>query len=122
VRFTLDGGKHAARVVRLGDDLVVVLGGRNHRLQHVDPLAPAGLDAAGDGRLTAPMPGRITQVLAAAGDTVRRGAPLLILEAMKMEHTITAPTDGRIEAVRYAVGDLVEDGAELIAFAGDAVP
>jgi 3-methylcrotonyl-CoA carboxylase alpha subunit len=122
VRFTVDGVKSTARVVRLGDDLVVVQGGRNHRLQRVDPLTPARLEAGGDGRLTAPMPGRITQVHAAAGATVRRGAALLILEAMKMEHTITAPTDGRVETIRYAVGDLVEDGAELIVFAPDAAP
>ena len=75
-----------------------------------------GTEAVGGGRLTAPMPGRITQVLTSTGAEVRRGAALLVLEAMKMEHTITAPTDGTIEAVRYAVGDLVEEGAEMIVF------
>jgi 3-methylcrotonyl-CoA carboxylase alpha subunit len=48
---------------------------------------------------------------------VRRGQPLVVVEAMKMEHTIAAPRDGTVEAVRYAVGDLVEEGAELIALA-----
>jgi len=61
------------------------------------------------------MPGRVTQVMVEVGDTVSRGKPLLIIEAMKMEHTVGAPADGVVEAVRFAVGDLVEEGAELIA-------
>jgi 3-methylcrotonyl-CoA carboxylase alpha subunit len=77
----------------------------------------ATTEAAGGGRLTAPMPGRIIQVLTSAGAEIGRGTALLVLEAMKMEHTITAPADGKVESVRYAVGDLVEDGAELIIFA-----
>ena len=48
---------------------------------------------------------------------MRRGEPLMIIEAMKMEHTVAAPADGTVEAVRFAVGDLVEEGAELIALA-----
>jgi 3-methylcrotonyl-CoA carboxylase alpha subunit len=63
------------------------------------------------------MPGRIVQVMAQKGAEVKRGAPLLILEAMKMEYTIAAPADGRIAEVRYAPGDVVEEGAELIKFA-----
>jgi len=114
--LTLDGVKRRVTLVRIGDELTVMLGGANHRMTIVDPLKPARSEAAGVGRLTAPMPGKITQVLVAAGDTVKRGAPLLVVEAMKMEHTITAPIDGMIDRVRYAVGDLVEDGAELIAF------
>jgi len=113
---SLDGVKRRVALVRIGDDLTIMLGGVNHRLTIVDPLKPARSEAAGVGRLTAPMPGKITQVLVAAGDAVKRGAPLLVVEAMKMEHTITAPLDGTIDRVRYAVGDLVEDGAELIAF------
>jgi 3-methylcrotonyl-CoA carboxylase alpha subunit len=49
------------------------------------------------------------------GTSVRRGQPLIVIEAMKMEHTVAAPTDGVVEAVRFAPGDLVEEGAELIA-------
>jgi 3-methylcrotonyl-CoA carboxylase alpha subunit len=61
------------------------------------------------------MPGRVVQLLVGAGDKVSQGQALIVIEAMKMEHTIAAPRDGTIEAVRYAVGDLVEEGAELIA-------
>jgi 3-methylcrotonyl-CoA carboxylase alpha subunit len=63
------------------------------------------------------MPGRVTRLLVEAGAKVRRGEPLMAIEAMKMEHTITAPADGVIAAVRFAVGELVEEGAELIALA-----
>jgi 3-methylcrotonyl-CoA carboxylase alpha subunit len=114
--FTLDGAKHKASVVPLGAELVVVLDGVNYRVGVVDVTAPPMAEAAGGGRLTAPMPGKITQVLVEAGADVVKGAALLVLEAMKMEHTITAPTDGTIERVRYAVGDLVGEGEELITF------
>jgi len=67
--------------------------------------------------LTAPMPGRVVQLLVAAGERVRQGQPLIVVEAMKMEHTIAAPRDGSVAAVHYALGDLVEEGAELIALA-----
>ena len=52
------------------------------------------------------------------GDAVRQGQPMMVVEAMKMEHTIAAPRDGTVEAVRYAVGDLVEEGVELIVIEG----
>jgi 3-methylcrotonyl-CoA carboxylase alpha subunit len=51
------------------------------------------------------------------GSHVRRGEPLMTIEAMKMEHTVAAPADGVVEEVRFAVGDLVEEGAELIVLA-----
>jgi 3-methylcrotonyl-CoA carboxylase alpha subunit len=55
--------------------------------------------------------------MVAAGDPVHRGQPMMVVEAMKMEHTIAAPRDGTVAAVHYAPGDLVEEGAELIALA-----
>jgi 3-methylcrotonyl-CoA carboxylase alpha subunit len=61
------------------------------------------------------MPGRVVQLLVAAGETVRQGQAMMVIEAMKMEHTIAAPRDGIVEAVHYAAGDPVEEGAELIA-------
>jgi 3-methylcrotonyl-CoA carboxylase alpha subunit len=65
------------------------------------------------------MPGRVTRLLVEPGSPVRRGQPLLTIEAMKMEHTILAPADGRVERLRFAVGDMVEEGAELVVLAGD---
>jgi 3-methylcrotonyl-CoA carboxylase alpha subunit len=65
------------------------------------------------------MPGKIIEVTARAGQRVKRGEVLLVLEAMKMEHTIVAPADGIIERVHFLPGDLVEEGAALIAFSAD---
>ena len=62
------------------------------------------------------MPGRIIAVLVEPGAEVTKGQPLIVMEAMKMEHTIKARAEGRVEPNRYAVGDQVEDGAELIVF------
>ncbi len=69
-----------------------------------------------DGQLTAPMHGRIVEVLVQAGDHVEADMPLIIVEAMKMEHTIRAKEDGVVQEVFYKSGDLVEEGAELIHF------
>ena len=73
------------------------------------PAAPAG---AGE-RVAAPMPGNILSVNVAAGDTVKKGQVLMILEAMKMENEIMAPCDGRVTAVAVAKGAAVESGALL---------
>nr|WP_229466844.1 acetyl-CoA carboxylase biotin carboxyl carrier protein subunit [Pseudoduganella plicata] len=62
------------------------------------------------------MPGKVVAVLAAQGQDVKKGDPLVIMEAMKMEHTIAAPHDGTVDEVLYAVGDQVTDGAPLLAF------
>ncbi|AOB29539.1 3-methylcrotonyl-CoA carboxylase [Bordetella sp. H567] len=81
-----------------------------------DPLAHAGehhSEHAGD--MTAPMPGKIISIGVRAGDAVRKGQALLVMEAMKMEHTIAAADDGEVAEVFYAVGDQVPEGATLIA-------
>jgi 3-methylcrotonyl-CoA carboxylase alpha subunit len=80
----------------------------------IDPMAHAGEEEAHGGHLMAPMSGTVVAVLVAAGDRVERGAPLLILEAMKMEHTIAAPADGAVRAVNYRAGDRVKEGADLV--------
>ena len=72
------------------------------------PAAPAGAVA-----VTAPMPGKILGVKASAGQAVKRGQVLLILEAMKMENEIVAPQDGTVATINVAVGDSVEPGATL---------
>jgi 3-methylcrotonyl-CoA carboxylase alpha subunit len=113
----LDGIRGRATVLEHGAETGVFLAGENWRLAEIDPLAAREGDDPGAGRLTAPMPGRVTQLLVETGDTVRRGEPLMIIEAMKMEHTVAAPVDGTVEAVRFTVGDLVEEGSELITLA-----
>jgi 3-methylcrotonyl-CoA carboxylase alpha subunit len=106
----------SATIVRRGADITVFHQGGSHRLTLIEPLAGAEDAEAPGGKLIAPMPGRIIAVLAEAGADVTKGQPLIVMEAMKMEHTIKAPAEGRIGKVRYAVGDQVEDGAELIVF------
>ena len=66
--------------------------------------------------MRSPLPGKIIELRVKVGDTVSRGQPLLVLEAMKMEHTLTAPADGTVKSVRYAVGEQVPEGAELVEF------
>ncbi|PTE09372.1 acetyl/propionyl/methylcrotonyl-CoA carboxylase subunit alpha [Mesorhizobium helmanticense] len=81
-----------------------------------DPLARAEEAAAASGSLRAPMPGLVKLVRAAKGDAVIKGQPLLILEAMKMEHMISAPHDGVIAEIT-AEGAQVTDGTVLVRFA-----
>ena len=83
-------------------------------LTEVDLIAHAGDGPAEGGRLTAPMPGKLIAFLAQAGDTVTKGQPLAVMEAMKMEHTIASPRDGKVAELLFAVGDQVGDGAELL--------
>ena len=85
-------------------------------LQEVDALAHAG-DGAAEGRLTAPMPGKVVSFLARPGDAVKAGQALAVMEAMKMEHTIAAPRDGTVAELLYGVGDQVAEGAELLRLA-----
>jgi len=103
-------------VRRDGDVFHVFTGGGHYVLDYNDPMAHAGESEAEGGRLTAPMPGKVVAVLAEKGKEVKKGDALVIMEAMKMEHTISAPHDGVVEEILYAVGDQVADGAPLLAF------
>ncbi len=85
-------------------------------LTPIDPLDHVGGHTAAHGGLSAPMPGRIIAVLAEDGAQVAAGAPLLVMEAMKMEYTVSAPADGTVTQVLCRVGDLVADKAPLVAF------
>jgi 3-methylcrotonyl-CoA carboxylase alpha subunit len=98
-----------------GEEVSVFGAGGSAVVTEVDELAHAGEGAEG-GRVTAPMPGKVVQLLAEAGATVRRGQALAVMEAMKMEHTLTAPADGTVTAWRYAVGDQVAEGEALLDF------
>ncbi|WMW80393.1 acetyl/propionyl/methylcrotonyl-CoA carboxylase subunit alpha [Undibacterium cyanobacteriorum] len=103
-------------VVRDGEQFHVFTQGHHTVLHYVDVMAHAGENEAEGGRLTAPMPGKIVAVIAKNGQEVKKGEALLIMEAMKMEHTISAPHDGVVEEVLYTVGDQVTEGAPLLNF------
>ena len=125
-RLQLDGSRLSGV---LGDrmlDLSVVLQGEtlhlfdaagHTQLGYAPALAHAGDDAADAGGLTAPMPGKVIAVLVQAGAAVSKGQPLLVMEAMKMEHTIAAPAAGTVESLPFRVGDQVAEGATLVVLA-----
>ena len=114
VRAFVDGEPLRCTFIRDGDDLYVIRGGSTERfgLAKLDAASFAA-DALSDGRSTAPMPGQIIALFVKVGDSVRRDQPILVLEAMKMEHTIVAPIDGTVERLALAVGDRVVEGTEL---------
>jgi 3-methylcrotonyl-CoA carboxylase alpha subunit len=114
----IDGARLGATILRDGDALQVIMPGHSHGLRRADPAASGEAAAAPGGRLTAPMPGRIVAIHAAAGDKVRGGQALIVLEAMKMEHVVVAPSDGVVAQVRCAAGDQVADGDELMSLDG----
>jgi biotin carboxyl carrier protein len=70
-----------------------------------------------DHSMAAPMPGIVLKILVNVGDEVAKGTPLLILEAMKMEHQITAPRDGTVAAIHCKEGEMVQPGLDLVTLA-----
>jgi 3-methylcrotonyl-CoA carboxylase alpha subunit len=117
MELRIDGVLHRLRVVRRENELVVILRGHNHVVHVIDPLAPPQREDVGSDLVVAPIPARVARILVELGATVTRGAPLVVLEAMKMELTLFAPADGTVAAIRHAVDDMVEEGTELVAFA-----
>jgi len=115
----LGGIRSRAAIALAGSELTVIVQGTAWRFGVVDPFA-AEDEEGGHGGVTSPMPGKVIQVLANAGDAVTKGQPLLILEAMKMEHTIAAPAEGKIAAINAAVGEQVNEGVVLVTFEEDA--
>ena len=124
-RYSRDGRKLAVQlgdaavagsVVRVGNRFEVFLPGKHHTLQLFDPLLQVLELEAHAGELAAPMPGKIVAILVEAGERVEKGVTLLILESMKMEHTIRAPARGRVGRIHHRIGEQVAEGADLIDF------
>ena len=106
-------------VYDLGHGQRLVLDEDGHALVSiVDPLARSGIAEAVAGGVVAPMPGKVTKLHVAVGAAVQRGAPLIVVEAMKMEHTLTAPAAGTVTALHGAVGAFVTEGAVLVEIEG----
>lgn len=117
LKVKLGDTKTAVRVVRAGDAISVVTATNRVALTLFDPFHFEQADTGADGRLTAMMPGRVVKLMAHVGDKVKKGQALIILEAMKMEHTIVSPKDGEVSEVRFKENDLVPADAVLFAFA-----
>ena len=106
--------RKTAHVYRHGDIAHVFMAHGASQILCIDPLAHAGETHTEAGRLTAPMPGKVLSFAVKAGEVVRRGQTLAVMEAMKMEHTIAAPADGTVQELLFAPGDQVTEGAELL--------
>jgi 3-methylcrotonyl-CoA carboxylase alpha subunit len=109
----VDGQRCVATVLAHGAQLAVYTEAGSAQLTRRDP-GESRASAADEGRLTAPMPGKVVSFLIQRGDRVQRGQVLAVMEAMKMEHTLTAPHDGVVEELLYAVGDQVAEGGALL--------
>ncbi len=113
VRVLFDGRDISAAFLPHGDELSVLRAGRVVML-HCFVHGADDDGAAGEGRITTPMPGRIIDVMVRQGDHVEKDQPLLIMEAMKMEMTIRAGCAGVVDELPVAVNDQVADGALLV--------
>ncbi len=109
----LDERTLRGRAVKVGNEWNLFAAGEQHRLSLRDELHELESDTHG-GSLAAPMPGKVIAVLVQKGARVEKGAPLVILEAMKMEHTITAPRAGTVAEIRFAAGEQVDEGVDLL--------
>ncbi|HKT40300.1 MAG TPA: biotin carboxylase N-terminal domain-containing protein, partial [Ktedonobacterales bacterium] len=136
VTFDEDSGMYVVRVrARSGPDITLEIDGHVLRMTVIEaqpeewwahvagetlcltrrsPLPLPGVARASNDALTAPMPGQVIGVLVSEGQAVAAGDPLMILEAMKMEHTIRAPHDGVVSAIHYQPGDQVRAAAVLL--------
>jgi 3-methylcrotonyl-CoA carboxylase alpha subunit len=115
----VEGERIQASWLERPGSITAVVGGDTVRLAWDDHLRDGEAESHAGG-LRSPMPGQVLQVLASAGQKVKRGQPLMIVEAMKMEHTIVAPSDGTVESIDYAPGDRVAEGAQLLRLNADA--
>ena len=115
-RLTVDGESFIAFAAAHGDGLRIWIGADNWDVAFPNPLEGISSHHSSEGSLTAPMPGVITLLSAKEGDSVAAGAPLLVMEAMKMEHAIKAPYDGVVKTYHFKPGDQVKDGDLLLAF------
>ncbi|HJT18583.1 MAG TPA: biotin/lipoyl-containing protein [Thermoanaerobaculia bacterium] len=106
---------------RSGTTHEISLGDTTIHVDIVDPLSIKGRRGAEDmgaaGTIKALMPGRIVRVTVTKGESVRKGAGLLVLEAMKMENEIQAPADGVVDEVFVEPGQTVDNGADLVRIA-----
>jgi len=113
VDATMDGVRRVF-VVRIGGDVVDVdsdLGASEHAVR---PRLPEPAEHVAAGSLTAPMPGAVVRVLVGVGDVVAVGQPLVVLEAMKMEHTVAAPSAGTVTTVAVTAAQQVDAGTVLV--------
>ncbi len=117
--FNVDG--HRQSITVASDNLGISLYANELAIHFTEHKPDLGLsdDDGETGGFTAPMNGTVVKLLVEIGTVVEKGQPLMIMEAMKMEHSLTAPATGSVAEFFYQAGDLVDGGAELLAFTAD---
>ena len=122
--LSVDGRSVPVVIAQRGDEVFVHLDGANRRLRLRHPLERAGAEAhaGADDLVRAPMPGTAVSVSVRAGERVARGAPMLVMESMKLETTITASRDATIRSVHVAAGQPFERDAVLVTFEPPEAP
>jgi 3-methylcrotonyl-CoA carboxylase alpha subunit len=113
LRVRLGEALFSAHAVRAASEWHVFCDGEHRRIGLKRALGEVDADTS-VGSLRAPMPGRVARVLTRTGAKVAKGDALMILEAMKMEHTITAPADGTVKEIHFSDGEQVLEGAQLL--------
>ncbi len=116
LEMIVDGARERISATRQGETVTVRRGGETWRLRLPDPIAAAAEEDDAGGRLIAPIPGQVTEVMAMAGMAVTRGQVLVVLEAMKTVFRLAAPADGTIATVSCQAGDAVIEGQLLVSF------
>ncbi|MEO1137598.1 MAG: biotin/lipoyl-containing protein, partial [Pseudomonadota bacterium] len=120
LRLAIDDASFTAFAAPHNDKLRIWIGADHWDVAFPYPLAGISAHHSSEGSLTAPMPGVITLLSAKPGDEIEAGKPLLVMEAMKMEHAIKAPYDGVVKAYKFNPGDQVKDGDLLVEFEENA--
>ena len=110
----LEGARISAQSWVHNETVYVFTDSGRDEITLIDIMAHVGEESAAVGSLKSPMPGQVVAFKVAVGDSVKKGEPLAVIEAMKIEHTITAPTDGVVAELLFAAGDSVADGDELL--------
>ncbi|MGE6794640.1 acetyl/propionyl/methylcrotonyl-CoA carboxylase subunit alpha [Psychrobacter okhotskensis] len=110
----LEGARISAQSWVHNETVYVFTDSGRDEITLIDIVAHVGEESAAVGSLKSPMPGQVVAFKVAVGDSVKKGEPLAVIEAMKIEHTITAPTDGVVAELLFAAGDSVADGDELL--------
>jgi len=106
-----EGTTFFAHSAKVKDTWWIHIGGHTFCIDHVEPGAAEDDEGSG---LSAPMPGKVLQVLVEVGQKVEPGQPLMILEAMKMEHRIIASQEGTVSSINFSEGDQVQQGSALL--------
>lgn len=115
-QLLIDGKQFAADIIALDDEIHIYAQTQHKVITRYSRQKHYASDESAGGHLTAPMPGTVVAIMTEKGKTVAAGDSLVVIEAMKMEHTIHAPTEGIIKELHYHVGDQVDEGAELLDF------